>query len=166
MNHGRRQSILNNMTAVARKVYDAVPIQERWSILQMCNELQRLGTRVEWPIMSGILNDLAAQGMIHTNAKDVFWRDADEKHPPRQIISKPCPTNFHQPETASMAQQFDVLTELSNVAAKLRADAAALQERAQVIDDIALKAADAIKEAGAGGEELVRLKAVLKGIMS
>lgn len=169
MNHGRRQSILNNMTAVARKVYDAVPIQERWSILQMCNELHRLGTRISWPILSGILNDLASQKLIHTNAQDVFWRDADEV--PRQIIDKPCPVNFSAPPFRNPvpeleAMPFDVLTELSNVAAKLRADAAALQERAQVIDDIALKAADAIKEAGAGGEELVRLKAVLKGIMS
>ena len=164
MNHGRKQSFLNNLTAVARKVYDAVPIQERWSILQMSNEMHRLGTRISWPILSGILNDLASQKLIHTNAQDVFWRDADEKEPARQLISKPCPIDFTQQETATMP--FDVLTELSNISAKLRGDAAALNERADRIDDIALKAADAIKEAGAGGEELVRLKAVLKGIMS
>lgn len=166
MNHGRKQSFLNNLTAVARKVYDAVPIQDRWSILQMSNEMQRLGNRVSWPILSGILNGLASQKLIHTNPQDLFWRDADEVPtiPARQLISKPCPIDFTQQETATMP--FDVLTELSNISAKLRADAAALQERADRIDDIALKAADAIKEAGAGGEELVRLKAVLKGIMS
>lgn len=164
MNHGRKQSIINNMTTVARKVYNAVPIQERWSILQMCNEMQRLGTRVEWPIMSGILNDLVAQKMIYNDGKDHFWRDADDKEPARQLYHKPCPIDFTQQETATMP--FDVLTELSNISAKLRGDAAALNERADRIDDIALKAADAIKEAGAGGEELVRLKAVLKWIMS
>lgn len=167
MNHGRKQSFLNNLTAVARKVYDAVPIQERWSILQMSNEMHRLGTRISWPILSGILNDLASQKLIHTNAQDVFWRDADEV--PRTdfgklLINKPCPIDLTQQETATMP--FDVLTELSNVAAKLRGDAAALNERADRIDDIALKAADAIKEAGAGNEELARLKALLKGIMS
>lgn len=76
MNQQRFHSIHDGLSAVAKKVYDAVPIQEAWSIVQIKQELERkqAGVTRDFRIFSGCINSLVNSGIVLEEPKGRFRR--------------------------------------------------------------------------------------------
>lgn len=53
------ESIHRNLTTIARKVYEFVPIQEAWDCSQVCGEMRRQGVSNDLRLVAGCLNSLA-----------------------------------------------------------------------------------------------------------
>lgn len=59
MNASKRESILNNATAISKRVFDSVPISEPWTIMQIHNDMIRQGKGSnDLKMTSGCLNSL------------------------------------------------------------------------------------------------------------
>lgn len=74
MNHARFTTILAGMTSVARKAYEAVPIQETWPTSKIIAELQRQGTALPFRTLVGCLRTLCDAGIVVEVSHGMFRR--------------------------------------------------------------------------------------------
>jgi hypothetical protein len=132
LNKSKFDRIYNNLSSIARKTYDAVPIQSAWTTQKVISEMQRNGVSSEYRIICGCLNSLIAAGLVKEVSKGEFIRtqireaekaiaapsndqikpQTEETMPPKQTaptdIIKPV-----QPVVAAKKSPIDLLGELS-----------------------------------------------------
>lgn len=120
----RQRVLLASQTAVARKVFEAVPIQEAWTGRQIQRALERT-TRAstELNLLMGCLNTLKESGLIVEPRVGVF-----ERVKLREQVEKPMQTRNASTKPASV----EMLTELASRARKLADD---LDAAASVINE-------------------------------
>lgn len=160
MNAARLRRIEEQQTGIARKVLAAVPIAEFWTDAQVVAELFRQGMRADPSIVSGCLADLYGQGLVKRAGNSFQRVDIPDEDP--------APTKVAAIGLASPAQpkpSGDVLEQLGAIGARLRERAAQLSALADDLDAAALEAAEQIARAGEGGEQLRKLRAMLKGLV-
>lgn len=84
-------SELQGMSAVATKVYHAVPINEQWSSEQIHSELIRQGHSHSKKITQGCLSSLKDAGLIREPSQGAFTKDplqAKERNAPKHEKQK------------------------------------------------------------------------------
>lgn len=64
MTMSRQRALLNGQTAIARKVFSAIPITESWTARQIYSELCRLGHSVDFKVQAGCLAALICAGLV------------------------------------------------------------------------------------------------------
>jgi hypothetical protein len=64
MNESRFNSIYRGMSIVAKKVFEAVPIEDQWTINKINAELRRTGHPMDMKIIGGCLASLVSQGVL------------------------------------------------------------------------------------------------------
>lgn len=64
MNQARLSSLLEGLSGIALKVYEAVPIAETWTKKQIAAELMRTGVRTDLRIIEGCLASLVDRKLI------------------------------------------------------------------------------------------------------
>lgn len=64
MTMSRQRALLNGQTAIARKVFSAIPITESWNARQIYAELCRVGHSVDFKVQAGCLAALICSGLI------------------------------------------------------------------------------------------------------
>lgn len=74
MNQTRFQALLQGQTAVAQRVFEAVPISEAWSTGDIFNELQRQGKARDFHVVEGCLNRLKQASLVSEPARGMFRR--------------------------------------------------------------------------------------------
>lgn len=82
-NHDAR---LRNLSGIVRKVYDAVPMSEPWSMSYINSEVQRNGgTTRDARVVHGCINSLKAAGLVNEPVPGVFIRVAVRPAKPKTI---------------------------------------------------------------------------------
>lgn len=74
MNQRKFDRLLREQNAPAKKVFEAVPLQEAWSPEEVIGEMRRTGHRLEMHVVRGCLNTLKKAGLIKEPNKNTFTR--------------------------------------------------------------------------------------------
>ncbi len=158
------------MTAVAQKVYQAVPMQEAWTPMQILGELKRLNLSIDFRVVGGCLDTLLQTKLIQEPIKGLFVRTLvregercddpiieSEEEIEMQINQQgiklkeaPKPFDFMQEMHALSARAMA----LSNEAKKLSAD----------IEAVAIQADDQLNAHSAEMQKFLAFKALMKDL--
>jgi hypothetical protein len=169
MNHGRYQSIYQGLSAIARKVYDAIPAQETWSMAQIQAELQRTGgTARDKRILEGCVNSLKEAGIIKEPVRGFFIREHVSPPTSKTVETKPIkettlglPNTTPLPSTQPKGKPLDKLAGIANRANML---AASLRDLASDIETAALELEEEVAASLKASEKLQALSSILKNI--
>lgn len=172
MNNARFQSILKNLTNVARKVFDAIPISEAWTTQQVRSELIRSGVAVtrEYSVIEGCINNLVSSGIVIENPRGYFKRVAvnEPDNQKRQIVPKPIqqPKTVSEPEQMSTEEKkpFSVLDRLAGLANRASTLAISMKALASEIETAAIEAEQEMEKHAEGRKKLEQLQSLLKGL--
>lgn len=154
MQYERAQSILSGQSNLARRVFDVVPKQDYWSVMQISNELHRKEphglTKGE---ITGCLRTLVEAGLV-SEAGVLTFRSTVK--PPKPVLKEVTPVTApapkaDKPKQSLMEQLFDV--------------ASAMRTAAEKIETLAMEVDSTIIEAGKGDERLRQLQTTLRGLM-
>lgn len=154
----RLRAIEDGQTGIARKVLAAVPLVEHWTVGKIIGELRRTGCNAEVSIVEGCLTSLVESGLVRRPQVGVFQRVPIPAEPARsaaeELETPPAP---RQPP--------DLLERWGRIGAALRERATQLVALADDIDAAALETAEQLAKAGAGDEQLRKLRALLKAVV-
>lgn len=150
MTAARIRLLESQQSGVAKKVYDAVPVNEIWPVKQIVYELQRQGVARDISIVQGCLKSLKDSGLIKEANPGYFQRvkpraesEPTEKEP--TMATTPAPS----------AKSIDPVDKLAAIGTKLRGLSQMFIELANDIDEAAL----ALDEKASGNdEELAKLR--------
>lgn len=166
MNEARQQQMLAGQTALARKVFQVVPIQQHWAALEIHRALQVSKTSsAEFPAVRACLGALKEQGLIREPVNGHFQRTAaTQKSRNDQTMSKPA-TQTVVSIKKTEGNALDALAALSGDVLLLADDfGKRMKAMAARIEEVALSvAAEQEGNAEALGK-LKQLQALLKGI--
>ena len=135
MNEARAHSILAGQSSLARKVYEAVPIAEPWSLNSIMGEVLRLGHNVTHNNMRGCLRDMVEAGLVREPYPLQFIR---EKVTVKKAKTMPMPSA--QLPTSTSPADF-----LADAAVSLRAVATGIEEVALKLAEDSEKTAETMK---------------------
>lgn len=158
----RASSALSGTTAVARKVYEAVPINEAWLPVKIHAELLRLGnSSIEMHTMRGCLGALRDAGLI-AERDGKFVRCKVKARPPKETTKViEIKKTKDEPSNSALEVLSRISGRLSSVAADLAAIASELETEAlRISTELEAQNEDAAKL-----DQLREgLRSVLKGI--
>lgn len=150
----------NQQTGVAKKVYDAVPINEAWPSKSIVAELTRQGQVRDFSIIEGCLNTLKEVGLIKEMSPGHFQRVKPKAEP---MSTKPL-NPVIPPNSSIKGEPTEPVDRLAAIGTKLRGLSQMFLELADDIDEAAL----AFEEKTSGNDEelakLRQLKNVLKSL--
>lgn len=66
--------LINGLSSVARKVYDATPIRESWTVAQIKGELARTGISLYMKTVQGCIASLVSSGLVGEAERGIFRR--------------------------------------------------------------------------------------------
>ena len=164
MKQSKFTQLFNGQSSTAKKVYDAVPINEAWDVQTIFAEIVRKGQRMHREVIHGSLRHLREVGLVKEPKPSHYQRVPVQNivHEEEHIIEEQTKmaTEFvHVPKSLS-----DIITELAQRAAKLSDDADALRQ------DIEMAAVHAKKEAETNAanvqklDQFRQLKQLLNGL--
>ncbi|AJO79394.1 hypothetical protein [Pseudomonas sp. MRSN 12121] len=166
MNAARQQQMLAGQTALARKVFQVVPIQQHWAALDIHRALQASKTSsAQFPAVRACLGDLKEQGLIYEPVNGHFQRAAaTQKSRKEQTMSKSATqtvVSIKKTETGALDSLAALSGEMLLLADEFGQRMKAMSAR---IEEVALSvAAEQEGNAEALGK-LKQLQALLKGI--
>lgn len=76
MNSARMKSIEDNLTGIARKVYDLLPIQSPATVSDLCRLMREKGNSADLKVIHGCLGGLVDQGLARELNSGSFQRIA------------------------------------------------------------------------------------------
>lgn len=166
MSHARFLQIHSGQTSVAKKVYEAVPILEAWSVGQVNAALQRSGVVIAFRDVAGCLNTLKNSGLINEPKTGEFIREG---------VRQPKTPKVKEPEMKPEAPRAVITTGqhpiTTNPIDKLENLAQRIMQVSQMVKGIADDLSDAaidIQHQFEGKEEDLKkfkqLQELLKGI--
>lgn len=146
----KAENILTGMSLLARRVMDAVPKQDYWSIGQISNEMNRQSKHAHSKgEITGELRTLVDAGLVSEAGLLTF--KSNVKMPEVKPVSAPPLKQKGIPKPTLMEQLFEVAT--------------TLREAAEKVETLAMEMDTAIKDAGKGNEQLIQLQATLRGLL-
>ena len=160
MRESKFNSIFNGLSAIAKKVYEAVPMQSPWDASQIHNELHRTGsTSCDFRIMRGCLDTLVKGGLVKEPTSGTFVRIAVDKSnepqtkKPEQRIEPTMSTTSETPieKIGKLASQANALLAMAK---KLTAD----------IETVAIEVEEMFSSRDAETAKLKQLQALLKSL--
>lgn len=171
----RFNAVHSGQTAIAKKVYEAVPIAERWNIGQIVGELERIGFRIEYRTVAGCLASLIESGLVEEPSKGKFCREPIREKtaaPPKEETMKSTATPI-PPVAISLAPitlapvsaaapQKSPIDRLGDLAARVAVMAASLKDLASDISDAALDAEAQFEENAASMAKVKQLHSLLR----
>lgn len=155
MNHDRAQNILTGQSNLARRVFDAVPKQDFWSVLQISNEMHRKEPHgLSKGEITGCLRSLVDAGLVaeagvltfRSNVKPPKLSMPDKE----ATVTAPTPKKPKEPKTI-----MERMLELADT----------LRTAAEQIDNLAMEVDSAIVDAGKGSERLKTLQATMRSLL-
>jgi hypothetical protein len=176
MNLARYTATYNGLNAAARKVHDAVPMQEPWTVAQIVGELRRQGSSLDHRVTRGCLRVLVEAGLVIERAGEKFQRITIRIADKQQPAPQPAP---QQKEPAMPENVTPLLTKKTPEPAtpmdRLGALAKRVNDVAIIVKNLASELSDAAVEIQAELEakdanntkELAKLRqfqALLKGL--
>lgn len=172
MNEAKMSRILESFNGIARKVLNAVPIEEAWTAVQIAAEMRRTtGANPDVQVVQGCLARAVESGLVREPERGRFQQvkirhaaPAAPKEPP-PVSQKPKVVTMPAPREQPLAEQACApLDRLGSIASMLRAKAEELEELADAIEAAALDADDRLQRVSEDSTKLRQLQAILKGL--
>lgn len=154
MNNARMRAIEQGLSGIAKKVLEAVPIENEWTTSQIITEMRRVtGAYPDKHVVDGCISALMDSKLI---------KEASHGHYTR-VMSKPEPEPQSQPMLVSVSQPVpEPQPEMPmDRLAKLAED---LRKLATTAEDIALDIEAQIQKARADTAKFKQLQELLKGV--
>lgn len=169
----RKMSIAEqNLTGIAKRVYDAVPIAEAWDTHRIVAWLKHQGMNPNLQIIEGCLGSLVRDGLVRERPRGTWQRIEPRADQAQDAPTDPLPEKPARPvlTLASAAPALppapvDPFARFGELSAALRERAAQLTAMADEIDDTAIAMQQRVDAADGDGEKLRRLQATLKDLM-
>ncbi|WP_095148151.1 hypothetical protein [Pseudomonas sp. Irchel s3a18] len=165
MNAAKQQNMLAGQSSLARKVFQVVPIQERWSAHDIFNSLMVAeATGAQFPAIRRGLGELKEAGLIREPVNGHFQRTAITiKSPREQSMSKetkPAVVTIKKPDASAL----DTLAMLSGEVISFAEEVGQrMKKLAARIEEVALSV-EAERETNAESlEKFKLLQSLLKG---
>lgn len=159
----RQKALVNGLTSVARKVFDAVPISEAWTVQQIQTELNRVSSLGrDFHTVRGCLHSLTECGLITQPEKDTTFRRVALREPiPNEVATPQVPrvsnhTKPQAPATSAPAKKSPI-TILSDLATQMRS-------LADEIEHAALEIEESFSASEADNAKLKQLQTLLRSI--
>lgn len=150
MTPGRFARLTQGLNGVARKVLEAVPIQEAWTAAQINTELHRVGARMDHQTLEGCLERLRRIKLVSEPAPGAFTRV------PVRISDRPDPDELDEEDTvANSTTPFDKLAQLTQQ----------MRDLAKALEDVALEIQAEIEREQNKTAKLRQLQAALKELV-
>ena len=156
----RLLAIEKGLTGIARKVLEAVPIADTWSVTQLLSELRRAGHTSDHKLVSGCLSSLVDTGLVREPVRGSFKR-VNIAPKPAQPSLKAVPSS----DAAATPATPDPMDRAISLAAQVRALASSAIKIATELDDLALEVEGRIQQVEAGAKQFCdagNLKEVLQ----
>jgi len=166
MNESRQQQMLAGQTALARKVFEVVPIQQYWSALDIHNALKASEvSTTQFRVVRACLSELKDQGLIREPVNGHFQRTAATPKPRKeQTMSKPAAQTVVSIKKTE-AGALDALAALSGEVTVLADEfGRRMKVMAGRIEEVALSVATEQEGNAEALGKLKQLQALLKGI--
>lgn len=142
MTPSRYKILYASLSAIAQKVYDAVPIGEPWPMAQIYSEFRRSGGSADRNVIAGCLNTLKESHLINEKTTGQFQR-APVREKPAPAAASP------EPPAAPPKPRMQAITgRLADLATTLRT----------LADDVELVALEMDEAATANEADLQKLK--------
>lgn len=147
--------MINGLTGISRKVYEAVPMNSAWGLKAILVEMKRLtGLNSDLAIVQGCLNTMTEQGIL-VNRNEHWMRvkaPSDPAIATMNVLDISCTEAIDKlPKDKTLGEQMYALAE------RLRALADDLDDMAIAVDELGSKDNTEL-------EELRKFKATLKGL--
>lgn len=166
MNARKLESKYRGLSAMEKKIYDAIPIQDKWTIPQIIAELTRCGSRPDHGQVLRVCRELCESGLVVEYAiggknNGYFSRVQIEK--PKQVEESIMAELAQKPTQAEVVpiktapQKKGPMELLAELASKAR-------QFAEELDNAALEIEQEFQTSEAKSEKLKQLQALLKGI--
>ena len=174
MTPARLQSIERNLTGIARKVLEATPVAESWSVQRIYAELRRLGHSTEFSTVSGCLTSLREQRLVAELRGGEYQRVAQrpklveppatvpETQPQQEAATSPAITTAAA--KPAVTSESDPLKQVEALAAEARAIATRAGELAARIEDLALEFEQRMEAVAKETKKLRQLQELLRSI--
>lgn len=166
MTPARMEAIARDMTPIAKKVLDAVPIGEIWTTTQIYNELRRQGISADMRVVRGCLDRLRGARLITEPNHEAFQRVYVRPRvrlvspPPIQEIS-PMPTPA---ATTTASPPLSALDRLGVLAKKVRSLSDELGDLADDLEEVALSVEEERQKGNGDADKLRQLQHLLRSI--
>lgn len=174
MNAKIMESTINGLSAIAKKVYDAVPIEAPYNTNAICAAMRQAGCgTVDIRTVQGCLNGLIADGLIKEPNPGRFIKPAKKKKQPedKKIIEFAETSKPHIVEKQEMTNQIankpqgkSAIELLSDLSDRVSSLSKALKQIVDDIDAAAIELSDSMKKNRDDAEKLKQLQALLKSI--
>jgi hypothetical protein len=165
MNAARQQQMLAGQTALARKVFEFVPIQQCWTALDIYNALIAKTSSAEFRPVRACLGQLKDQGLIREPVNGHFQRTAATPKPKReQVMSKEsnqAVVSIKKPEIGALDALAALSGEVISLSDEIGKRMKALSAR---IEEVALSVETEREGNAEAAGKLKQLQALLKGI--
>lgn len=165
MNAAKQQNILAGQSSLARKVFQVVPIQERWSAHDIFNSLMvSEATGAQFPAVRRGLGELKEAGLIREPVNGHFQRTAITiKYPREQNMSKeakPPVMTIKKPDASAL----DTLAVLSGEVISFAEEVGQrMKKLAARIEEVALSVEAERETTAESLEKFKLLQSLLKG---
>lgn len=160
MNTNKIARLESGLNSIAKKVLEAVPIQEPWSKDQISMELRRTGCNASRDVIDSCLGAIADRGLAKEPRPGMFIRvtakpslNQEPQMPPATPAPIAPPPKKSEPAIAAS----DTLSRLASLGSLLR-------RASEECDAIALDVEERVTAAGQDGEKLRQLQSLLKSI--
>lgn len=171
---------LEGQTIIARKVFDAVPIEGPWNANQVAQEVKRAtGTNPDPHTLRGCLNSLKSAGLVrecspghwqrvHTHSRDRSPAAELKEVKKLMVVPKPesAPPKLPEAGKNGNSGNIDAIGKLSAIAVAARNIGRSCNELATEIEDTALAIQGGIEANEGNLEKLKQLQSLLKSLGS
>lgn len=165
MTPAKQQQLLQGTSAVARKVFEVVPIQADWEPIQILTQL-RAQTRstIDMHVLRGCLKVLKEAGLIKETSPGQFRR-VDTRQPQSAHQEKPMAPTSAQATALTVGDSIEMFGSLAGELAEL-ADQFAVQMKnlAHRLEDAALAAEQSRERLASDLEAVRKFKAALAAL--
>lgn len=159
----RFKQIHNGMTALAQKVYAAVPISEPWSTSYIHSEMLRNGgSTKDFRTVAGCLNSLIEAGLVLEPVRGTFIRSQVKEKPTNTVTAETLKEPMSSTPTAKIEKSPVAI--LSGIAGRAKAASEVLRKLADDIETAALEIEENNTARDADISKLKQLQQLLKGL--
>lgn len=169
MNQSKMDRTEDSLTSIARKVLDAVPLQESWATAEVIAEMRRKGQNPDFRVVAGCLASLCEQRLVREPVQGKFTRVQSKpvlkavKEVKAETPVAVATETRNTPETTGTTKP-DTLGKIAALSNGLRTLSDALANAAKQLDDVAIEVEERIQSIEADGQQLQQLRMLLKNI--
>lgn len=159
MNKAQMEAKERGLTAIARKVYEATPIETPWELNRIVANVHQNGCTAEYRVIQGCLAYLRDERLVKEVAKNIYQRVAKREKPEKQPEPEQVPMKLVLPEKT---QDDDPIKKIGDLAASLRSQSTALSQLATQLEDVALEIQGVLEKNAEAANRLRALQSLLK----